>query len=211
MPKEKLRTLVNTCECCGKTFEIFASRVQNGRGKYCSKRCIVLSRKKRASEKFLKQTRKQNDNGCILWTGSIKKNGYGSFGVMGKTVLPHRYAWELVNGPIPNGLLVCHKCDTPLCVNVEHLFLGTYNDNIQDAVKKGRIATGERHGSRTHPESLRRGSQNGNATLTEKDVLSIKQKYQNGETNISKFSRDYGVSRKTIRCIINNQTWKHVK
>lgn len=72
-------------------------------------------------------------SGCHRWTGA-SLDGYGIF--MKKRA--HRYAWERVHGPIPPGMLVCHHCDNPGCVNVDHLFLGTHADNYNDMKRKGR-------------------------------------------------------------------------
>ena len=74
------------------------------------------------------------ETGCWLWIRRTKDNGYGW---CGKRTSAHRRAWELYRGPIPPGLFVLHRCDTPLCVNPDHLFLGTNSDNINDAVQKG--------------------------------------------------------------------------
>lgn len=84
------------------------------------------------------------DNGsCKEWSGYISSKGYGrinlSKGIENKVALAHRVAWELVHGPIPNGIFVCHKCDNRKCVNVDHLFLGTNTDNMRDASNKGRV------------------------------------------------------------------------
>lgn len=57
----------------------------------------------------------------------------------------HRFAWEITFGPVPAGMIVCHHCDTPACVNPSHLFLGTHEDNAQDRERKGRGISGERH------------------------------------------------------------------
>lgn len=83
-------------------------------------------------------------NGCHLWTSAKDGSGYGSFLAFGKNVRAHRLAWELVNGPIPKGMLVCHRCDVPLCVNVDHLWLGTNQDNMTDMVVKGRSTRGRK-------------------------------------------------------------------
>jgi hypothetical protein len=76
---------------------------------------------------------------CWIWTASKKRNGYGQFGIKkGVIVLSHRFAWELIVGPIPEKLYVLHRCDNPPCINVAHLFVGTQADNISDAFSKGR-------------------------------------------------------------------------
>lgn len=69
------------------------------------------------------------ENGCIEWTGS-RQRGYGQMRYQGKTCLAHRVAWELVNGPIPDGLFLNHKCWNPSCVNVEHLEVVNNSENM---------------------------------------------------------------------------------
>jgi len=107
---------------------------------------------------------------CWVWTAAKKESGYGAFGVLRKTLKTHRIAWTLIKGSIAQNLFVCHHCDNPACVNVDHLFLGTNTDNVRDMVAKGRhfsvtkperIARGDRHSSRTKPERVARGDRNG--------------------------------------------------
>ena len=79
--------------------------------------------------------------GCWLWTGAVFAAGYGLVhmpGRKGKTRGTHRVAWEIYRGPIPDGLFVLRRCDTPACFNPDHLFIGTQKDNIRDMHEKGR-------------------------------------------------------------------------
>ena len=87
------------------------------------------------------------NGGCWLWAASVNRAGYGVTWHNGRTGLAHRVAWTVYKGEIPFGLMVCHKCDVPACVNPDHLFLGTSLDNNRDKVRKGRCATGSRNGS----------------------------------------------------------------
>jgi hypothetical protein len=139
------------------------------------------------------------NTGCYLWEGCTTKNGYGI--IKHKQARhnngAHRVAWELANGPIPDGLLVLHRCDTPLCVNPKHLFLGTHQDNMADMHAK-------RRGSKL------RGEQKWNAKLTEDDVREIRAAYRNGNTSRRKLAAQFGMSRTHIGNIVRGEKWKHV-
>lgn len=89
--------------------------------------------------RFWSKVQKSSElNACWLWQAAVFSNGYGHFVVQEKTCLAHRVAWELENGKIPEGMVIMHICDTPGCVRLSHLRLGTYTDNSNDMVQKGR-------------------------------------------------------------------------
>lgn len=94
-------------------------------------------------ERFEAKCAPINEDGCILWIGTTNGKGYGLLGTeinAGKSHMryAHRIAWALKHGDIPPKMVVCHKCDNPLCVNIDHLFVGTYKQNTLDMVKKNR-------------------------------------------------------------------------
>lgn len=133
------------------------------------------------------------ENECWNWTGGRQSKGYGSFGIgNGKTALAHRVAYELENGPIPDGLLVRHRCDNQLCCNPEHLELGTVADNNRDAVERGRSATGER---------------NGRAKLTQEQVLEIRKLHKAKRKRIRELARLYKMHPNSISNIVKGRYW----
>lgn len=116
--------------------------------------CTTAASRTPLAERFAAKVHKTD--GCWLWTGATTSTGYGHLtkgGHDGRPVKAHRLAYELANGPIPDGLEVCHHCDTPLCVRPDHLFLGTRRENLGDAMRKGRMATGASNGIHTHPRT----------------------------------------------------------
>lgn len=78
-------------------------------------------------------------SGCWIWMRDVVKGGYGRTWFKGQRYLAHRLSFQTYKGPIPDGLDVCHSCDTPPCINPDHLFAGTESENIQDSIRKGRL------------------------------------------------------------------------
>jgi hypothetical protein len=119
-----------------------AAKRRNTCGHLCGGRYLAKMRTRPAHVRFWEHVEKLPDDGCWVWTGSRLQSGYGTFD-KGRA---HRFSYALANGPIPDGLHICHRCDNPPCVRPDHLFAGTRVDNMQDAIAKGRA----RHLRMTH-------------------------------------------------------------
>lgn len=164
---------------------------------------------------------------CWIWAGAKSQpGGYGVFQVGGRTVAAHRVMWELMNGPIPDGLFVCHRCDVPACCRIGHLFLGTPEDNNRDREQKGRTARGDRSGRRLHPERFKNISRGNDhwtkklpgqladgllvRKLSEDCVREIRRRYTDGSVTFVSLAREYRVNTGTIQAVVRRKTWKHV-
>lgn len=141
-------------------------------------------------ERFWSKVDLKGPDDCWEWQASKLPDGYGSFGVRSRVVdKAHRVSWVLKNGPIPDGMSVCHRCDNPPCVNPDHLFLGTQQDNMKDMVSKGRhglhvhperAASGDRNGARVHREKMPRGVNNPMARVPACIVRDVVRRYREG-------------------------------
>lgn len=150
------------------------------------------------SDRFDARLEPELNSGCLLWPGAQDDDGYGRFyPAPGVTYLAHRYAYERANGPIPPFLCICHKCDVRQCVNPDHLFLGTRNDNTQDMIAKGRA-------------NKAKGERNCNAKLTEADVVAIRAALAGGESGRS-LARQYSLTDAAISAIKKRVNWRHVQ
>jgi hypothetical protein len=160
---------------------------------------------------------------CWRWKAGADADGYGMIKVDGRSRRVHRIAWELGNGPIPAGLFVCHRCDTPACVRVDHLFLGTPKDNANDRDRKGRnnVASGDEHYSRRRPDLVRRGPRGStprtrrgasvpSAKLSDEEVRSIRAAAAAGVRQAA-LARSHRVSKATISFIVHRLRWSHVQ
>lgn len=149
-------------------------------------------------------------DGCWLWKGSRCQKGYGIFVIRGKNYQAHRLSYELAYGITLGSVLGCHSCDTPSCVNPQHIWPGTQAENMADRDRKGRTARGTRHGTKTKPNSVARGEQVGNAKLTASQVIEIRQRYANGDHALKKLSKEYGLTPSNIYKIAMHKVWRHI-
>ena len=133
-----------------------------------------------------------NADGCWLWTADKYSTGYGRFFRRGA----HRVAWEVTNGPIPNGMFVCHHCDVRACVNPAHLFLGNHGDNMRDKAAKGRCNTPT-------------GDRNGSSKLSADHVRAIRSERAKGITG-RLVALKYGVSEALVSYIVRRKLWVHL-
>ena len=150
------------------------------------------------SNRFWSKVDKKGIDDCWEWQAGIKSTGRGNFSIGRKTIQAHRMAWMLTFGEIPKGMLICHHCDNGKCVNPNHLFLGTYKDNVKDMYEKGR-------------DNVLYGEQDPKSILTEKQVIDIKTRWIPYKYSQQKLANEYGVARTTIQSIVGNKNWKHIR
>jgi hypothetical protein len=146
------------------------------------------------AERFWEKVDVRGVDECWPWLASTKQGGYGKLaGGDGRILLAHRVAYQLAVGTIPAGLVVCHRCDNPGCVNPNHLFLGSQADNLRDMHAKGR---GNPPRGNLHPK----------ARLTDAIVLAIR----NDTRSHRQLARVYGIGKSTVGMIKAGVTWKHL-
>jgi len=148
-----------------------------------------------AERRFWSKVDIRGPDECWQWLGNKSEKGYGLIRFTRGNIRAHREAWELINGPIPQGLFICHHCDNPGCINPTHLFLATPADNMADKVRKDRQVKGE-----SHSESK----------LINGQVISIRNEYAKGNTTYRKLASKYNVVHGQIGRIIRRENWMHI-
>lgn len=189
--------ITSTCVECGESLQIESWQMRRGRGKFCSIPCRQASmlrksweaRRARFEKEFwAKVDQSARPSGCWPFLGSNRRGGYGRLIMYGKYHLAHRVSYRLAIGEIPDGLLVCHRCDNPPCCNPQHLFLGDHLANMRDRDAKGRA-------------SLHR------AKITANDAARIKGRLAAGELGIT-LAKEFCISQTAISRIKVGRTWQ---
>lgn len=151
--------------------------------------------KKTHAEKFWEKVDVRDKDDCWIWQGRINEKGYGRLQVGSVQKYSHRYAWELSNNQeIPNGKIIMHLCDTPLCCNPNHLSIGTQTENIADMNAKKRHC---------------KGTDKINAKLNEQSVKEIRELLSNGMSPPA-IAEKFNVSRGAIHQVKKGITWRHI-
>lgn len=188
---------ITSCLFCGIDFRSKNISPSIKGQQYCSYDCCHLdsNQSKPVILRVLDKIGKKDKTGCMPWRGTKNSDGYGKAWVNGKAIYAHRAVWILFRGIITSETHICHICDNPICVNINHLFAGTNQDNIRDCISKGRQTRGEKVGV---------------SKLKEFQVREIRKKYKEGGVNYLEMSERYNVKPITIRNVIDKKTWKHV-
>lgn len=138
----------------------------------------------------------RNTNGCFEWTGARSTRGYGNVRINNFLHNVHRLTFSLINGPIPKGIVICHRCDNPSCFEITHLFADTHKGNMADMKAKGRS-----------PRS--RGEKCGKAKLKTAQILEMKSRRANGEM-LKDIAKEYNIHPAHLGRIISGQRWAHL-
>ena len=143
--------------------------------------------KEDVAKRFWRQVKKTET--CWLWTGYVGTNGYGSITINHYPVLTHRFAFEQSSGTSAKGKVVRHSCDVPVCVNPQHLLLGTYRDNTADMFARGRAGNGY-----VPPERRPRGDSHANTRLSNAEVAEMRALYTGRRGEVTALAAHFGTS-----------------
>lgn len=197
-----------TCEHCGAHFRARPYAVRDGNAKFCSHKCHGATRRNLArvtrqprktfEERFWDRVDKRGPDECWPWLGYLTKTGYPRIKSEGRSSIATHTTLRLDGRERPSQKhIACHHCDNPPCVNPAHLFWGTYQDNANDMVRKGR---GNRWNGR------RRGENNPAAKITLQTVATIRS--MRGQKTRKEIARSLGVSFWVVQGVLKGRTWK---
>lgn len=156
-----------------------------------------MGRSKSPEDRFDSSYSIDDKTGCWIWKRSKNSRGYGQINVHGIHWLAHRWSYKRFVGEIRKGLLVCHHCDNPACVNPDHLFIGTEKDNAIDMVSKGR-------------KNSAIGSRLPQTKYNELIIAKARKMWEDGHTQVE-ISKSLGIAYPSVSSIINKRCWKWIK
>lgn len=141
-------------------------------------------------ERFNKKWQPITETGCWIWDGSDSGRRYGRFFINGKNAAAHRVSYTIHNGNIPKDMNVCHKCDTPACVNPDHLFIGTQSDNMLDR------------------EAKNRANRKKQIQITGSMIKEIRDLAKNDQMEVSEIAKKYDINERIVWWAINYEGWE---
>lgn len=195
------RVMEFVCLQCGKRCCRQIDGEVNNHPKCCSRECYwkwkTESGKRNADARFWLKISKKDPESCWEWIAkSETEDGYGVFYHHSgePAIRSHRFSWGLVNGAIPEGKSVLHRCNNRKCCNPNHLYLGTSAENMADKARAN-SGKGERHGL---------------SKLTDMDVVAIRGMYKSGDYLQKEIATIFGVSSVAISCVCRRKTWAHI-
>jgi hypothetical protein len=139
--REAIGPVGRRCMVCSVAFKSQNHFTRPNRGKYCTLKCYAASMlgvKTTIDERFWRYANPEPNTGCWLWSGAAGSLGYAQLWDGERTRRASHIALEMAGRPLPKGLFALHRCDTPACVNPDHLFAGDAKANMQDCLSKGR-------------------------------------------------------------------------
>lgn len=199
MPRQATK-VERVCLHCGNVFLVLESALRHRTPTFCSQTCYGANKTMSLQDRFAQFVGAPTETGCILWTGPLS-NGYGLLQCKNRKprqVWAHRLAYEMANGPIPDGLCVLHNCpggDNTRCVNAAHLFLGTRTDNAADRDAKGRTT---------------KGTDNPRTKLDPDKVRKIREQRALHGTTYKILASENDISISTVESIILRHSWKYL-